>query len=47
MDEIKKVKRTIDKAFSGAPHETLLVIDATTGQERAPVRRPCSRKRSN
>ena len=32
MDEIKKVKRTIDKAFSGAPHETLLVIDATTGQ---------------
>jgi len=32
MDEIKKVKRTITKAFEGAPHETLLVIDATTGQ---------------
>ncbi len=32
MDEIKKVKRTITKAFDGAPHETLLVIDATTGQ---------------
>jgi fused signal recognition particle receptor len=32
MDEIKKVKRTIDKAMAGAPHETLLVIDATTGQ---------------
>lgn len=32
MDEIKKVKRTIAKAFDGAPHETLLVIDATTGQ---------------
>lgn len=32
MDEIKKVKRTIAKAFEGAPHETLLVIDATTGQ---------------
>jgi fused signal recognition particle receptor len=32
MDEIKKVKRTIAKAFDGAPHETLLVLDATTGQ---------------
>jgi fused signal recognition particle receptor len=32
MDEIKKVKRTINKAFEGAPHETLLVLDATTGQ---------------
>jgi fused signal recognition particle receptor len=32
MDEIKKVKRTIDKAMGGAPHETLLVLDATTGQ---------------
>ncbi len=32
MDEIKKVKKTITKAFEGAPHETLLVIDATTGQ---------------
>lgn len=32
MDEIKKVKKTIAKAFEGAPHETLLVIDATTGQ---------------
>lgn len=32
MDEIKKVRRTIGKAMDGAPHETLLVIDATTGQ---------------
>jgi fused signal recognition particle receptor len=32
MDEIKKVKKTITKALEGAPHETLLVIDATTGQ---------------
>jgi fused signal recognition particle receptor len=32
MDEIKKVKRTIGKALDGAPHETLLVLDATTGQ---------------
>jgi fused signal recognition particle receptor len=32
MDEIKKVRRTIGKAMDGAPHETLLVLDATTGQ---------------
>ncbi len=32
MDEIKKVRRTIGKALEGAPHETLLVLDATTGQ---------------
>jgi fused signal recognition particle receptor len=32
MDEIKKVKKSIDKALAGAPHETLLVLDATTGQ---------------
>lgn len=32
MDELKKVRRVIDKAMPGAPHETLLVIDATTGQ---------------
>lgn len=32
MDEIKKVKKTIGKALDGAPHETLLVLDATTGQ---------------
>ena len=32
MDEIKKVRKTIAKAFDGAPHETLLVLDATTGQ---------------
>jgi fused signal recognition particle receptor len=32
MDEIKKVRRTIAKALDGAPHETFLVLDATTGQ---------------
>ena len=32
MEEIKKVKRSIAKAMDGAPHETFLVIDATTGQ---------------
>jgi fused signal recognition particle receptor len=32
MDEIKKVRKTIAKALDGAPHETFLVLDATTGQ---------------
>jgi len=32
MDELKKVRRTIDKAMPGAPNEVLLVVDATTGQ---------------
>ncbi|HTI16260.1 MAG TPA: signal recognition particle-docking protein FtsY [Trinickia sp.] len=32
MEELKKVKRVIGKAFDGAPHEVLLVIDANTGQ---------------
>ncbi len=32
MDEIKKVRKTIGRALDGAPHETLLVLDATTGQ---------------
>ena len=32
MEEIRKVKRVIDKAMPGAPHEELLVLDANTGQ---------------
>jgi fused signal recognition particle receptor len=32
MEELKKVRRVIDKTMPGAPHETLLVVDATTGQ---------------
>jgi fused signal recognition particle receptor len=32
MDEIRKVKRVIDKALPGAPHETLIVLDANNGQ---------------
>ena len=32
MDEIRKVRRVIQKADAGAPHETLLVLDANTGQ---------------
>jgi fused signal recognition particle receptor len=32
MDEIRKVKRVMAKADPAAPHETLLVVDANTGQ---------------
>ena len=32
MEEIKKIQRTVGKIIPGAPHETLLVLDATTGQ---------------
>nr|MCU0556234.1 signal recognition particle-docking protein FtsY [Desulfobacterales bacterium] len=32
MAELKKIQRTIDRKLPGAPHEVLLVLDATTGQ---------------
>lgn len=32
MEELKKVKKVIGKELAGAPHEILLVLDATTGQ---------------
>jgi fused signal recognition particle receptor len=32
MDELSKVRRVIGKRLQGAPHETLIAIDATTGQ---------------
>jgi fused signal recognition particle receptor len=32
MDELAKVRRVIQGRLEGAPHETLLVVDATTGQ---------------
>ena len=32
MDELRKVRRVIQKQMPDAPHETLLTIDATTGQ---------------
>jgi fused signal recognition particle receptor len=32
MEELKKISRVIAKAQEGAPHETLLVLDANTGQ---------------
>ncbi|MDS1029918.1 signal recognition particle-docking protein FtsY [Bacillota bacterium LX-D] len=32
MEEISKVRRVIERELPGAPHEVLLVLDATTGQ---------------
>jgi len=32
MDELKKIKRIMGRELPGAPHETLLVLDSTTGQ---------------
>jgi len=32
MQELSKVRRVIQDKLAGAPHETLLVVDATTGQ---------------
>lgn len=32
MKELEKINRVIQNAIPGAPHETLLIIDATTGQ---------------
>jgi fused signal recognition particle receptor len=32
MEELKKIKRVIGRKLPDAPHETLLVMDATTGQ---------------
>lgn len=32
MDELRKIKRVLSKKLPGAPHRSLLVVDATTGQ---------------
>ncbi len=32
MEELKKIKRVMEKKIPGAPHEVMLVIDSTTGQ---------------
>jgi fused signal recognition particle receptor len=32
MEELKKIKRVMGKKLKGAPHEVMLVLDATTGQ---------------
>jgi len=47
MEELKKIKRVMGKVDAAAPHEVLLVVDASTGQwTPAPARtrstKPCS-----
>ena len=32
MEELKKIKRVINKKIVGGPHEVMLILDATTGQ---------------
>lgn len=32
MDELNKIKRSVNKAMPGAPHEVLLILDGSTGQ---------------
>src|ERR687887_1156851 len=32
MEELKKIRRVLGREVPGAPHETLLVLDAATGQ---------------
>ncbi len=32
MEELKKIRRVLSNCLDGSPHETLLVLDATTGQ---------------
>ena len=32
MEELKKIKRSVGKRLKGSPHEVLMVLDATTGQ---------------
>jgi len=32
MDELKKMRKVVSRELEGAPHETILVLDATTGQ---------------
>ena len=39
MEELVKVKKTVTKRYPGAPHETLLVLDGTTGLNMLPQAR--------
>ena len=45
MEELKKVERVVARRLEGAPHETLIVLDATVGRTRS-IRCACSGKRS-
>ena len=39
MEELAKCKRSISKRMEGAPHETLLILDGTTGAAFCPTSR--------
>ena len=45
MEELKKIHRVLGKGLAGAPHEILLILDATTGQnaiaQAKQFKRPC------
>ena len=41
MEELKKVRRVLQREIPDAPHEVLLVLDATTGQNR------CNKQKSS
>jgi fused signal recognition particle receptor len=43
MEELKKIARVLDKRMPGAPHEVLLVLDASTGQNALQQARQFSR----
>jgi fused signal recognition particle receptor len=43
MSELEKMKRIAGREIAGAPHEVLLVIDATTGQNGLPQAREFTR----
>jgi fused signal recognition particle receptor len=43
MAELEKMKRIAGREIAGAPHEVLLIIDATTGQNGLPQAREFTR----
>jgi fused signal recognition particle receptor len=43
MTELDKMKRIAGREIAGAPHEVLLIIDATTGQNGLPQAREFTR----
>ena len=43
MDELSKIRRVVAREFDGAPHETLLVVDGTTGRNAIAQAREFSR----
>src|SRR5699024_5415738 len=42
MNELEKINRIIEREVPGAPHEVLLVLDATTGQNALSQAKTCS-----